>query len=175
MIYKEISLEINEITSISGISGQLHSLLIDCVESGASVGFLTPINIEDIESYWVGSASELKSGNRRLFIAQDENVIIGAVQLSLCSKANGSHRGEVEKLMVNTSYRGQGVSKKLMSLLEKTASELELTLLVLDTRLGDLASSLYRKIGYIEAGQIPGFARSSSGKLEATVYFYKPL
>nr|MBF4390469.1 GNAT family N-acetyltransferase [Vibrio anguillarum] len=63
----------------------------------------------------------------------------------------------------------------LMSLMEKTALELSLQLLVLDTRLGDVASLLYRSIGYIEAGQIPEFARSSSGKLEATVYFYKQL
>ncbi|MCD1189597.1 GNAT family N-acetyltransferase, partial [Vibrio cholerae] len=48
-------------------------------------------------------------------------------------------------------------------------------LLVLDTRLGDVASLLYRSIGYTEAGQIPQFARSSNGKLEATVYFYKQL
>ncbi|EKO3674702.1 GNAT family N-acetyltransferase [Vibrio metschnikovii] len=168
-------MEIKEINSISGVSDQLNSLLIDCVENGASVGFLTPINREEIESYWIEVESDLNSGGRRLFIVQDENVIIGAVQLSLCSKANGSHRGEVEKLMVKTSARRQGISKKLMALMENTASELGLQLLVLDTRLGDVASLLYRSIGYIEAGQIPEFARSSSGKLEATVYFYKQL
>lgn len=173
--YKDSSVEIKEINSISGVSDQLNSLLIDCVENGASVGFLTPINREEIESYWIEVESDLNSGGRRLFIVQDENVIIGAVQLSLCSKANGSHRGEVEKLMVKTSARRQGISKKLMALMENTASELGLQLLVLDTRLGDVASLLYRSIGYIEAGQIPEFARSSSGKLEATVYFYKQL
>jgi acetyltransferase len=42
--YKDSSVEIKEINSISSVSGQLNSLLIDCVESGASVGFLTPID-----------------------------------------------------------------------------------------------------------------------------------
>ncbi len=74
------------------------------------------------------------------------------------------------------SARGRGcVSKKLMSLMESTAAEIGLSLLVLDTRLGDIASTLYRSIGYTEAGQIPQFARSSSGELEATVYFFKLL
>ncbi len=59
--------------------------------------------------------------------------------------------------------------------MESSAEEIGLSLLVLDTRLGDIASSLYRAIGYNEAGQIPQFARSSSGELEATVYFYKLL
>ncbi|MCA0934138.1 GNAT family N-acetyltransferase [Vibrio alginolyticus] len=168
-------MEIKEVNSLSGVLVQLYDLLTDCVESGASVGFLTPVEADEIEAYWQSVESDLQSGSRKLFLAYDNNIVIGAVQLSLCSKANGSHRGEVEKLMVKTSARGKGVSKKLMSLMESTASEIGLSLLVLDTRLGDIASTLYRSIGYTEAGQIPQFARSSSGELEATVYFFKLL
>ncbi|CAE6932756.1 N-acetyltransferase family protein [Vibrio alginolyticus] len=168
-------MEIKEVNSVSGVLVQLHDLLNDCVESGASVGFLTPVDGSEIEAYWQSVESDLQAGSRKLFLAYDNNTVVGAVQLSLCSKANGSHRGEVEKLMVKTSARGKGVSKKLMSLMESTAAEIGLSLLVLDTRLGDIASTLYRSIGYTEAGQIPQFARSSSGELEATVYFFKLL
>lgn len=172
---REGIVEIKEIHSISSLMGQLQLLLTDCIESGASVGFLTPVNLQEVTSYWASVERDLKSVSRRLFIAIDDDVIIGAVQLSLCSKANGLHRGEVEKLMVKTSSRGQGVSKKLMSSMELAAAETGLSLLVLDTRLGDVASSLYRSIGYTEAGQIPQFARSSNGELETTVYFFKLL
>ncbi|MGP8305569.1 GNAT family N-acetyltransferase [Vibrio sp. YIC-376] len=168
-------MEIKEVNSISGVVVQLNELLTNCIESGASVGFLTPVDAQEVESYWQSVESDLEASSRKIFLAYDNDEVIGAVQLSLCSKANGSHRGEVEKLMVKTSARGRGVSKKLMSLMESTASEIGLLLLVLDTRLGDIASSLYRSIGYAEAGQIPQFARSSSGQLEATVYFFKLL
>ena len=170
-------MEIKQVSSISGLVEQLHSLLADCIVSGASVGFLTPINDQEVKSYWESVETELESGTRKLFLAydNDNDNVIGAVQLSLCAKANGAHRGEVEKLMVDTRARGKGVSKKLMSLMESAASEMGLSLLVLDTRLGDVASSLYRSIGYTEAGQIPQFARSSTGELEATVYFFKLL
>ncbi|MBB1321421.1 MULTISPECIES: GNAT family N-acetyltransferase [unclassified Shewanella] len=168
-------MEIKQVSSISGLVEQLHSLLADCIVSGASVGFLTPINDQEVKSYWESVETELESGTRKLFLAYDNDNVIGAVQLSLCAKANGAHRGEVEKLMVDTRARGKGVSKKLMSLMESAASEMGLSLLVLDTRLGDVASSLYRSIGYTEAGQIPQFARSSTGELEATVYFFKLL
>lgn len=168
-------MEIKQVSSISGLVEQLHSLLADCIVSGASVGFLTPINDQEVKSYWESVETELESGTRKLFLAYDNDNVIGAVQLSLCAKANGAHRGEVEKLMVDTRARGKGVSKKLMSLMESAASEMGLSLLVLDTRLGEVASSLYRSIGYTEAGQIPQFARSSTGELEATVYFFKLL
>lgn len=168
-------MEIKEVSTTLGLVDQLHLLLTDCVESGASVGFLTPVDEQAVAQYWSSVESELKLGARKLFIAYDNESVIGTVQLSLCSKPNGSHRGEVEKLMVHTCARGKGLSKKLMSLLERAACELGLSLLVLDTRLGDVASSLYRSIGYNEAGQIPQFARSSTGELEGTVYFFKLL
>ena len=46
---------------------------------------------------------------------------------------------------------------------------------MLDTRVGDVASSLYRQLGYQEAGQIPDFARNGDGTLAATQFFYKQL
>ncbi|MEZ9179857.1 N-acetyltransferase family protein [Vibrio cyclitrophicus] len=168
-------MEIKEVKSIAGIEKELYQLLSDCVESGASVGFLTPINRQEIESYWDSVSTDLALGSRKLFLAYSEGFITGSVQLSLCSKANGSHRGEVEKLMVHTKHRDKGVSKQLMAAMEYEAANLNLSLLVLDTRLGDVASSLYRSVGYTEAGQIPQFARSSNGELESTVYFYKVL
>ncbi|MDN3617489.1 GNAT family N-acetyltransferase [Vibrio gallaecicus] len=168
-------MEIKEIKTTSGLVEQLNLLLVDCIESGASVGFLTPVDELEVESYWSSVGAELELGERKLFIASEGENLIGAVQLSLCSKPNGSHRGEVEKLMVHTAARGKGVSKALMSVMEGVSCEIGLSLLVLDTRLGDVASSLYRTIGYTEAGQIPQFARSSTGELEGTVYFFKIL
>ncbi|MEL0630888.1 GNAT family N-acetyltransferase [Psychromonas aquatilis] len=171
----ESFVEIKEVDTIVGIAEQLHSLLVDCINSGASVGFLTPVVRQEVTAYWAVVESGLKLRERKLFIAYDGNRIVGTVQLSLCSKPNGAHRGEVEKLMVDTDVRGKGISKKLMSSMESAAVEMGLSLLVLDTRLGDIASSLYRAMGYSEAGQIPQFARSSSGELESTVYFFKLL
>jgi hypothetical protein len=47
--------------------------------------------------------------------------------------------------------------------------------LVLDTRLGNSAEQLYRKLQYREAGIIPSYARSAEGTLDATIIFYKLL
>jgi len=62
-----------------------------------------------------------------------------------------------------------------MNTLETDANAMGISLLVLDTRMGDIASTLYRKLNYIEAGSIPGFAKSSAGTFDATVYFYKQI
>ncbi len=62
-----------------------------------------------------------------------------------------------------------------MLAMEQGAHAAGRSLLVLDTRAGDVASHLYRQLGYLEAGQIPSFARNADGSLAATVIFYKPL
>ncbi|WP_340621381.1 GNAT family N-acetyltransferase [Xenorhabdus siamensis] len=47
------------------------------------------------------------------------------------------------------------------------------SLLVLDTRTNDPASSLYRKLGFVEVGEIPNYVINSTGEFSATTYFYK--
>lgn len=168
-------LEYKEISSIAGYEIDLRDLLIDSVEQGASIGFVLPIESSQADDYWLNVEADLREGERKLYIVLEQQHVIGAVQLGLCSKANGRHRGEVEKLMVKTQHRGKGISKPLMSMMEHSAQELGVSLLVLDTRKGDMASLLYQRIGYQQVGEIPQFALSSNGELDATVYFYKQL
>jgi acetyltransferase len=97
--------------------------------------------------------------------------VVGAVQPALCTKKNGLHRAEVEKLMVHSEHRSAGIGRAPMDAIEQRAEERGRKLLVLDTRSGDVASALYPKCGYVEAGQIPGYAASASGRLDATSIF----
>ncbi|AJQ96299.1 GNAT family N-acetyltransferase [Gynuella sunshinyii] len=168
-------MEISEVVSIAGLEQQLVELLIDAVASGASIGFIAPLAADDAAAYWRQVSQELSSKERKMYVAMEQGNLAGVVQLALCGKANGQHRAEVEKLMVHTRERGKGVGKELMKYMEQQARELGRDLLVLDTRVGDTASYLYRKLEYIEAGQIPQFALSSAGTLDGTVYFYKLL
>jgi ribosomal protein S18 acetylase RimI-like enzyme len=168
-------MDIVEVDSTLGIKPALITLLQDSVASGASVGFLPPLTEEQGLGYWQGIETELAAGHRRLWVAFEQHQLVGAVQLALCTKANGRHRAEVEKLMVHSHARGKGIGRALMAALEQGARDAGRTLLVLDTRVGDVASRLYRQLGYQEAGQIPDFARSADGRLAATLFFYKPL
>ncbi|WP_394147404.1 GNAT family N-acetyltransferase [Shewanella atlantica] len=169
------SFESTALASGEHVREELSSLLIDCVESGASVGFIRPFSHTDAMAYWEGVEADMSSGIRKLILAHDGDKVLGSVQLSMTDKRNGLHRAEVEKLMVRTCARGKGLAKQLMLKLESLALELDRTLIVLDTRKGDVASTLYLNLGYSFAGEIPNFALSSDGEYEATVLFYKEL
>ncbi|MBI2380802.1 MAG: GNAT family N-acetyltransferase [Gammaproteobacteria bacterium] len=152
----------------------LSRLLMDAVESGASVGFLSPLSLEEARAYWVQVKASL--GRERVLLGAFRNgVLVGSVQLAPAGKANAQHRAEVQKLLVLRRERGRGLGRALMAAVEALAREYERSLLVLDTQAGSAAEGLYERLGYRRAGEIPGYAASAGGGLHATVVFYKLL
>jgi ribosomal protein S18 acetylase RimI-like enzyme len=153
----------------------LTRLLQDAVASGASVGFLPPLDAAMAHTYWVNIIDEVQHEARLLWVACQDSDIVGSVQLALALQPNARHRAEVQKLMVHTRQRRQGLGQALMRAAEDTARRLGRTLLVLDTRQGDVSEDLYQKLGYTLVGRIPQYARSANGALEATAIYYRLL
>lgn len=151
---------------------ELRALLADAVEDGASVGFVRPLDTETAAVYWQGVAESLGPG-LALFVARDEGRVVGSAQLACCSKANGRHRAEVQKLLVLRERRGRGLASALMREVEGLAASLGRTLLVLDTEEGSLASKLYEHWGWTRVGTIPDYAASPDGSLHGTTLYYK--
>ncbi|EJB8481987.1 MULTISPECIES: GNAT family N-acetyltransferase [Acinetobacter] len=168
-------IEILEIKEIGDHEEDLLLLLEDSINSGASIGFLSPVEKNEVLNYWREVNHKLAQGNSRLWIAVQEGKVVGSVQLSLVSKKNGVHRAEVEKLMVFTSARKQGIATLLLNELENFSKQNGLRLLVLDTREGDVSELLYSKIGFVRVGVIPSFALSSNGSYDGTAIYYKKL
>ncbi|NBI28014.1 GNAT family N-acetyltransferase [Chengkuizengella marina] len=149
----------------------LSELLVDVVNHGASIGFLSPLKKEKSEAYW-GKAIK---PNNILLIAKYGEKVIGTVQLDCSVKENGNHRAEICKLMVHSQFRKNGVGRQLMKMAEETAREKQISLIVLDTREGDPSNQLYISLEYIEVGRIPDYAKSAGGELHTTVIYYKNL
>ena len=154
---------------------QLIELLEDSVQHGASVGFLLPLEPGEVTKYWDSVLPGLKSKNRVLLIAEEDGQLQGSVQLEIPWKANGSHRAEVQKLLVHSRARSRGLGRALMVTAEDAACKAGIELLVLDTRTADPAEILYKSIGFVLARIIPDYARSTNGELEACSFFYKKL
>jgi ribosomal protein S18 acetylase RimI-like enzyme len=154
----------------------LAALLQDAVESGASVGFLPPLGDREARAYWTTVTDGLRDGSRVLLAARDGELgLVGSAQLELATRANARHRAEVTKVIVHRRARRRGVGRALMLALEDHARRLGRTTLILDTRQGDPSEDLYRAAGWTFAGAIPEYARSATGALDGTAYYYKLL
>ena len=157
-----------------GLIEPLSAVLIDAVHGGASVGFLTPLTADKAQQYWAGVMAAIGPA-LVLWVAEHGGQLVGTVQLSLCTKDNGRHRAELQKLLVLSTHRGHGLARRLMAAVEDFAVQHALSLLVLDTLAGSRADGLYAHLGWHRVGEIPDYAGDSQGRLCATVVFCKRL
>lgn len=153
----------------------LAALLVDAVESGAAVSFLSPLDLGQAEKWWRRSLSTPASGAIFL-VARDDLGIVGAVQLHPAWAPNQPHRADVAKLLVHRRVRRQGVGSQLMQALESEARAAGFRLLTLDSRRGDAGENLYRRLGWTTVGTIPRYALDPDGVTpHDTVVLYKEL
>jgi GNAT superfamily N-acetyltransferase len=97
------------------------------------------------------------------------------VQVFLATPPNQPHRGDIAKLLVRQSARGQGIAARLMQSAEEHALAAGKSLLVLDTVTGGVAERLYERLGWTRVGVIPNYALFPDGRWCDTTIFYKSL
>ncbi|QJE02708.1 GNAT family N-acetyltransferase [Massilia forsythiae] len=154
---------------------QLAQLLLDAVGGGASLGFLSGIGADEADDYWRGVRGAVADGARVLLAAVQDGALLGSVQLDLCRRPDGSHRAEVQKLMVHRRARRRGIGSVLLRAVEAEARALQRGLLCLDTEAGCGAEHLVHDLGYTRVGEVPGYAATPGGQLRPSAIYYKSL
>jgi GNAT superfamily N-acetyltransferase len=152
----------------------LSDVLIDCVEGGASVGFMLPMTRAKAEEFWRGVAESAARGERIVHVAEDAaGTIVGTVQVLLNQPENQPHRGDIAKMQVHRRVRRLGVGAALLAAAERSALDAGKTLLVLDAVTGGDAGRMYARHGWQRSGDIPDYALWPDGRLLATTIYYK--
>jgi ribosomal protein S18 acetylase RimI-like enzyme len=159
-----------------GDTQALAGVLVDCVEGGASVGFMLPFDRARAEAFWTTALEGAARGERIVLVAELEKTreLVGTVQVILTAPENQPHRGEISKMLVRRDARRRGVAEALMRAAEVSARRAGKTLLVLDTA-SDAAERLYERLDWQRVGVIPNYALWPDGGLVDTVVFYKNL
>ncbi len=152
----------------------LAEVLVDCVDGGASVGFMHPLPPERAQAFWHRIGAEVEAGGRVLLLAEDAEGVVGTVQLTLDQPENQPHRADLSKLLVHRRARGRGIAAELMLAAEQAARDCGRTLVVLDTA-SPVAERLYQRLGWQRCGVIPDYALLPDGGLCATTIFYRRL
>jgi GNAT superfamily N-acetyltransferase len=155
---------------------QLALVLIDCVEHGASVSFMSSLSPTQARQFWQHIATDLIVGKRVLMVARNnQQRIVGTAQAIFDLPDNQPHRADVAKMLVHSQYRRQGIAQALLIALEHHCLQAGKTLLVLDTDTNGKAYPMYKKLGWILVGDIPNFALMPDGSPCSTSFFYRDL
>ncbi|MFC4012066.1 GNAT family N-acetyltransferase [Nonomuraea purpurea] len=155
--------------------GELAALLVDAVDDGASVGFVTPFGRKEAAAWWRAQAPAVADGSHLLWACRDGSGITATVSLVLTSKPNARHRAEIAKLLVRRDVRGRGLSRALLAAAEQAARAAGVGLLTLDTETGSTAERVYLTGGWTRFGIVPGYACSPDGTPRDCSFFYKRL
>ncbi len=155
----------------------LADILIDCVDGGASVSFMSPLPRERALGFWRSVAVGVKAGERLLLVGVDtaSGRIDGTVQVVLAQPDNQPHRADVAKMLVHRRARRRGLAQAMLAEAERAARAAGKTVLVLDTVTGGDAERLYARCGWQRVGEIPNYALMPDGRPCATTYFHRQL
>src|SRR6195256_5784953 len=137
---------------------QLAAVLVDCVEGGASVSFMSPFSDAEALAFFRKVAGSVAAGDTVLLAARLGGSIIGTVQLGLDTPPNQPHRADIKKLLVHRSARGHGVGAALMAEVEGGARRRRRLLLVPDPVPLEGDPRLYLREGWTQTGLVPDYA-----------------
>jgi GNAT superfamily N-acetyltransferase len=154
---------------------ELADVLVDCVDGGASVNFMSSFSRDEARAFFNKVADGVASGDIVLFAAILGGRIVGTVQLGLDTPPNQPHRADVKKMLVHRSARGRGVGAALMAAIEEEARRRGRWLLVLDTVPGESGHRLYLRAGWQQSGTVPNYALFPDGRLCDTAIMWKRL
>ncbi|HZS56564.1 MAG TPA: GNAT family N-acetyltransferase [Bryobacteraceae bacterium] len=154
---------------------ELSSVLVDCVEGGASVSFMAGISDKQANDFFGNVAASIQRGERMLLAAFLEGTLAGTVQIVTSMPENQPHRAEIAKLLVTRPARGRGLGTALMRYAEELSRLAGKTLLVLDTATGSDAERLYERLGWTRAGAIPNYSMLPNGQFCGTTIFWKQI
>ena len=154
---------------------QLAEVLVDCVDGGASVSFMSPFSHDQALAFFRKVAISVAESETVLLAAKLDGRIVGTVQLGLDTPANQPHRADIKKLLVHRSARGHGVGEALMARVEQEARRRGRWLLVLDTVPGESGHRLYIRTGWTQTGLVPDYALFPDGRLCDTAIMWKRL
>ncbi|HXO71434.1 MAG TPA: GNAT family N-acetyltransferase [Bradyrhizobium sp.] len=154
---------------------QLADVLVDCVEGGASVSFMSPFSQAEALAFFRKVAASVASKDTVLLAARLDGRIIGTVQLGLDTPPNQPHRADIKKMLVHRSARSRGIGAALMARAEEEARRNGRWLLVLDTVPGENGHRVYKRAGWAETGVIPDYALFPDGRICDTMVMWKRL
>jgi GNAT superfamily N-acetyltransferase len=170
-----LAVELLDGAAATSAEKRLAAILVACVDAGASVAFLPPLDPSRAARFWRKISGEVAAGKVLLLAAWADGVIAGCVQLDLAMSETQPHRAELEKLLVHPAFRGRGIGRALLARAEQAALGHGRRLLCVDANAGDPAEVLFRRAGWHEAGRIPGYVLGADRTPRDTLVFWKQL
>jgi ribosomal protein S18 acetylase RimI-like enzyme len=148
-----------------------HRLLGDLVSDGAALGWVEPPSLVEVTDLFGEVEAATRAGDGALRAAYLDRELVGLGYWLRYRRATHRPHADLEKVAVATSAQSLGVGRRLTAALIADAREAGIEVLTLDAR-GDNARALrlYRSLGLVEYGRLPGFVAVHGDRYDKVFY-----
>ncbi|MEU1076804.1 MULTISPECIES: GNAT family N-acetyltransferase [unclassified Streptomyces] len=153
------------------------ALWVDVSQAGGAVGFVPPVDVEDVRAELVRHLVGMSEGRIRLLVGLDEDGAVAAAAFLV----HNTHRLMrhwiwAYTVMVHPAHQGRGHGRDLMAALAGAARSLDGIEAVRLTCRGGLGlERFYTSCGYKEVGRVPDAIRVADGDDRDDITMLLPL
>lgn len=148
------------------------------VEDGDAAGIqlscYTRNTVQQVQAMIAEHATKARDGKAVQLVAVLDGAVVGTAILGRCEHDLYAHRAEVLGLVVAPEHQRQGIARRLVAACAEHARTMGIEILEIGCRGGTPAEEVYRRLGFIEWGRLPGGIREPWGENRAfdSVRFY---
>ena len=138
-------------------------LWTDVTNAGGAVGFVAPVEADEVRPVAEAAFAGVTSGHDRLITGWDGDDLVALLFMTDNRFVLKDHWRVLKRVMVRPGRQGSGYGAALMREAEALGRKMGLAGLLVTVRGGQGIEGFYARLGYREVGRIPGALRVAPG------------
>ncbi len=138
---------------------QLLNMANSVANKERTVGFAQQLTTAQEQSYIDSIKALIGKHSEGFLVARYEGQIVFHVLISFKQEPNNRHLANASKAIVAPTFRGKKIIQRAMYYVVKLCGQRGVTALLLDARIGTPAEALWKRMGFVEWGVLPGYAK----------------
>lgn len=155
---------------------ELSHLWVRVTNAGGSVGFVPPVNIDEVRPHTVSILARVIDRTDTLVALKEGAAIVAWCVLTSNDSPPRQGWRTIRHVQVDPAKQGGGLGGKLLAAVDQVArEELKLGALTLKVRSGTGADAFYRRHGFSEVGRLPRAVRMADDDYRDDIIMWREL
>ncbi|WP_131669869.1 GNAT family N-acetyltransferase [Psychrobacter pygoscelis] len=150
---------------------QLLFLANHVAQNEKTVGFHEKLTRNQEKIYISNINLYINSTTHGFLVARNNDEIIFHVLISLKNEPNAQHIANASKVIAHPAYRGKKIFRRALFYITQYCEEHGAVKLLLDARKGTSAEEIWKHMGFIEWGVLPGYAKVDNVEIDGSFMY----
>jgi len=157
------------------LRARIVALWVEVTNAGGAVGFVAPVTADEVWPVAEEAFAGVADGVDRLIVGRDGDEVVALLFMVDNRFALKAHWRVLKRVMVTPKAQGKGYGAAVMGEAELLGRKAGLAALQVTVRGGTGTENFYAKLGYREAGRLPGALRIGPGDDRDEILMWRDL